>query len=151
MVPSASSPRRTSRLDTPMVGSSTRTGGDGRRGGRVEGGAVVAVVALVAVVDGTAGAGAASGRAGGCPHAPRTRASVTDASPAATRRSVAGTPAPQRAGRDAGQQQRGHAGQDHPGWPRRGRSRRRRRPDPLQAQPAPRPLRLTGRGLAGVV
>src|ERR671911_2595856 len=114
MVPSAFRPRRTSRLDTPMEGISTRTGGDGlrARAGRVEDGAA-AVVVVGAVVAGGAVAGDASGRAGGSPHAPRTRTSVSDASPAATRRSVDGTPAQQHPGAEPGQGDHGRPGQDH--------------------------------------
>src|SRR5215213_6226264 len=111
MVPSGFSPRRTSRLDTPMVGSSTRTGGDGLPGARVEGGAAARVV-VGAWVEGAAVDGNASGRAGACPHAPRARASVSDASPAATRWS-AGTLAQQHAGTDPGHGQHGRPGQDH--------------------------------------
>src|SRR4030095_2982616 len=112
MFPSGFGPRRTSRLDTPMVGSSTRTGGDGGRGRRVGAGVASLVVAgLVVLTTGEAG-GDASGRAGACPHAPRARASVSDASPAATRWS-AGTPAQQHAGTDPGHGQHGRTGQNH--------------------------------------
>src|SRR5918993_1731547 len=113
MVPSAFRPRRTSRLDTPMEGISTRTGGDGwrARAGRVEDGAATVVV-VGAVVAGGAVAGDAPGRAGGSPHAPRTRTSVSDASPAATRRS-AGTPAQQHPGAEPGQGDHGRPGKDH--------------------------------------
>src|SRR5829696_925259 len=106
MVPSAFGPSRTSRPDTPMAGISTRTGGDGLLGGRVEEGAAARVVVGTTVVD-----GAASGRAGGSPHAPRAMASVSDTGPAATRRS-AGTPPQQHAGAEPGNGQHGRAGQD---------------------------------------
>ena len=89
-----------------MAGISTRTGGDGLLGGRVEEGAAARVVVGATVVDGDA-----SGRAGGSPHAPRAMASVSDTSPAVTRRS-AGTPPQQHAGAEPGDGQHGRAGQD---------------------------------------
>jgi hypothetical protein len=103
-----------------MAGTSTRTGGEAGLGlGGLLAGAGRSVVAGV----GGAVDGDASGRGGGSsPHAPRTRASVSDASQTAGRRLLA-TPAEQHAGREAGQQQVGPAG-EHEGEAGNGGARR---------------------------